>query len=386
MMSNRRFLHLIVIISSVAAVVLCSFSLLVISPAFTKLIIKNTELEAIRVANHLSGSLAADATFAGTKLVIPEKFPADAKIVLQDLGLVKIKVFAADGETAFSTAAADIGKMNTHDYFQEIVAKSKVLTKVVKKESKSLEGQTYAVDVVETYVPVTVAGKFVGAFEIYFDITDEKQALNALLFRLNGLMLAIAVCLLAAMLIISWRAKLNFIAQEKAEQKILEQREALLVQNSELSVINEVSQAISTSIDLNTLLPIILKTVVERLAILRIAKKGGIFIINGEQMVLVTHLGHTEEFLKMHEGMTTADCLCGQAARTGKVIISMDSHADCQHTFRYPSMEPHGHIIVPLSSGTRVVGVLYLYLPEGLTVDDTYRDLLKSIGDRKSVV
>jgi diguanylate cyclase (GGDEF)-like protein len=182
------------------------------------------------------------------------------------------------------------------------------------------------------------------------------------------------------MLTISWRAKINLALHEKAERKIIEQSRILLEKNGELSVINDVSRVLSTSIELEKLLPSILKTVVERLAILKIAHKGGIFIVNGDKMQLVTHLGHSEEFLKMHEGMTTADCLCGQAARSGKVIISTNSHLDCQHTFRYPTMEPHGHIVVPLTSGTRVMGVLYLYLPEGLTVDDTYRDLLQSIG------
>ena len=380
MMSNRGFLRLIVSTSCAAALMLCAVSLLVITPTFTRLIVKNNELEAIRVANHLIGNLTAEQGLTDQGLSVPEQFRSETARTVKDLGLAKIKLFDPDGKTIFSTAEADIGKMNTHDYFREVVAKGQVLTKVVKKENKSLEGQTYAVDVVETYVPMMQGGRFLGAFEIYLDITAEKEELSRRLIWLNGLMLTIAASLLTAMLVISWRARLHLAIQETAERKIIEQSRALMEKNGELSVINDVSRVLSTSIELETLLPTILKTVVERLSILRIAHKGGIFIVNGDRMELVTHLGHTEEFLKMHEGMTTADCLCGQAAKSGKVIISSNSHLDCQHTFRYPTMEPHGHIIVPLTSGVRVVGVLYLYLPEGLAVDDAYRDLLQSIG------
>lgn len=380
MLSNRQFLRLVVTVSCLAAIVLCSFSLQIISPAFTRLTIKNTEAEAVRVAQLLLGSLYSESAFSGDSPVLSPAFRQEATRIVKDLNVVKIKVFAPSGKTLFSTVESDNGATNTHDYFQTIVAKGGVLTKVVKKETKSLEGQTFSVDVVETYVPVMIEGRFAGAFEIYLDITAKKRELNALLFRLNALMVTIAVGLLAAMLIISWRARINFIAQEKAEQKILEQSAALLSKNGELSMVNDLSQVLSTSIDPTTLLPAILKTVVERLAILRISPKGGIFIINGEKMELVTHLGHSAEFVKMHEGITTADCLCGQAAQTGKVIISTDSHSDSLHTISYPGMEPHGHIIVPLTSGAKVMGILCLYLPEGVTIDVSYRTLLQSIG------
>ncbi len=301
---------------------------------------------------------------------------------VRDFGLMKIKLFAPDGKTLFSTAPADIGVINRHDYFHRQVVRGEVFTKVIRKDDKSLENQMVTVDVVETYVPIMAEGKFIGAFEIYLEITEEIRVLEGLLFRTNGLMLLAAVGLFVALLVISRRALINFAAHERAQRRIVEQSEELLNRNNELSVINDISRVLSGSTEMRDLLPQILETVVDRLAVLRLARKGGIMLVNGDRMELVAHLGHPESFLALHQNLTTRDCLCGLAARTGEVICSADSHDDAHHTIVYPGMEPHGHIIVPLRSGTRVVGVLYLYLPVDTDVEESNLELLKSIGNQ----
>ncbi|MBU0676186.1 MAG: sensor domain-containing diguanylate cyclase [Proteobacteria bacterium] len=381
-LSNRGILRLIVSTSFLIALVLAAFSLLIVTPSFTKMVEKNTEQEAVRVARHLMEMLETNATLTNESIKTTTAFQHMATKVVNDLDVVKIKLFSSFGETIYSTSSLDIGKLNEHDYFQDVVAQGKILTKHVKKENKSLEGQVYSVDVVETYVPIMVEGQFLGAFEIYLDITKEVEDLGSLLFMLNGVMLTIASCLILAMLFISWRALLNFIAQEHAEEMILAQGRELATKNSELSVINTISQTLSSSIDLDNLLPKILQTVIDRLAVLRLARKGGIFLLNGDRLELATHIGHPEEFLSLHENLTINDCLCGLAARTGEVVYSANSHEDEHHTICYPGMDPHGHIIIPLLSGKKVVGVLYLYLPAGIEVDRSNRELLKSIGNQ----
>lgn len=379
-MSNRTLLRLIITTSFLAVIILSCLSIFVLSPAYKRLIIKNTEREAVKVARHLKELLLVEENRSRVSMV--PGFEQQVGMVLQDFGLMKLKLFAANGETLFSTASQDIGVINLYDYFHQQVARGEVFTKVVRKNQKSLEGQIVAVDVVETYVPIMLEGRFLGAFEIYLDITEDIKGLEELLYRTNGLMLLVASGLFAALLVISWKALLNFTAHARAERKIIEQSEELQIKNNELSVINDVSHALSTSIDLVALLPKILETVVERLAVLRLARKGGIMLIKGERMELVAHLGHPESFLALHENLTINDCLCGLAARTGELIYSANSHEDEQHTICYPGMEPHGHLIIPLHSGNKVVGVLYLYLPAGTEVEESNRELLMSIGNQ----
>ena len=382
-MSSKTFLRLIVSTSLIAVILLTCFSIFFLSPAFTKLIIKNTEFEAIKVARHLSEIFVQQGHPVAKDL--PHGFAESIQLAVADFGLMKIKVFAPDGETVYSTSPQDIGKINEYDYFHKLVAQGQVFTKVVKKDRLSLGKQVVTMDVVETYVPIMYQGKFAGAFEVYFDITANKEALGALLFKSNTLMLLIAAGLLLALLVISEIARRSFTKQEQAEQKIIRQSLDLQEKNSELSVLNDISETLSTSIDLDTLLPKVLATIVNRLAILRVEHKGGIFLINDDRMELVAHLGHPQAFMDLHANMTVQDCLCGLAARTGEIVLSKNSDEDCRHTIRHPGMPPHGHIIVPLISANKVLGVLYLYLPADVELVQDKRDLLHSLGNQLGI-
>jgi diguanylate cyclase (GGDEF)-like protein len=213
-MSNRNFLLFIVVTSVIAVTILTSFSIFFIAPSFSNLIVKNTESEAVKVGQHLSehfritGKVSKD---------LPADFPEAVTLAVANFGLMKIKVFAPDGETVFSTSENDIGQINERDYFHNIVAKGGVHTKLVKKDTKSLEDQVVLTDVVETYVPVMNAGNFTGAFEIYYDITDNLNELDDLLFRVHSLLLIIAAGLILALLVISFIAKQSILKQELAE-------------------------------------------------------------------------------------------------------------------------------------------------------------------------
>jgi diguanylate cyclase (GGDEF)-like protein len=379
-MSNRTLLYMITSTSFLAVIILSCLGIFVLSPAYKRLIIKNTEIEAVKIARHLQETLVIEGDLDQVSLA--PGFDQFVTKSVRDFGLMKLKLFAADGKMIFSTAAGEIGTINRHDYFHQKVARGEVFTKVVRKDEKSLEGQAVTVDVVETYVPIMVEGRFLGSFEIYLEITDNFQELQSLLNRSNGLMLLVGIGLLLALLVISGTAMRNFIAHEQAERKIIEQSRELQLRNNELSVINDVSRVLSSSLDLADLLPKILETVIDRLAILRLLRLGGIMLVNGERLILAAHLGHSEAFLVKHQNLTINDCLCGLAARTGEVVYSANSHLDERHTICDHGTTPHGHIIIPLLSGQRVLGVMYLYLPADNAIDESNRELLKSIGNQ----
>ena len=375
-MSNRNFLRLVVVISLVAVVSLTCFSILFLSPSFTNLIINNTELEAIKVGRHLSEPFREIDKITRE---LPSGFTEMAEQAAADFGLMKIKVFAPDGEIVFSSSEKDIGKINEKDYFHNIVAKGGVFTKVVKKDTKSLEDQMISIDVVETYVPIMHGGSFRGAFEIYFDITDIKKKLDSLLLNSHALLLLIAGGLMLAILVVSFIARRSFINREQANEKNIRQSRDLQEKNSELSMLNDVSRVLSKSMELEILLPLVLETIVNNLPVFNLGKKGGIMLVDGEKMKLVAHLGHDDSFMKKHENISINDCLCGLAVRSGEIIIS-NSHTDKRHTICYDNMQPHGHIIVPFKSANKVVGVLYLYVPADSNLEELNSNLLENLS------
>ncbi len=260
-MKHKHTVQLIVGISLVTVVSLSCFSLFFLSPAFNNLVIENARTEAVKVGGHLSEMFQ----FQGE---ITEELPANFHEVtdkaVSDFGLLKIKLFAADGKTVYSSSEEDIGRINKNDYFHDIVATGQPYAKVVKKNTRSLEGQMVDLDVVETYVPIMKEGRFAGAFEIYLDITDNIKELDRLLLSSNTLLLILAFGLLMIIAFTAFIARSSFKKQELAEKKIILQSRDLAEKNSELNridkerieLIEELKEALSKIKTLYGILPI----------------------------------------------------------------------------------------------------------------------------------
>ena len=207
------------IVSLVVTIAIPIFSAFWIIPAFTQQLISRTEDQAVRTATHVRS------------MIIPEKGDLkkeslsaisldEIETVKRDLQLEKLKIFSKSGETIFSTHAKDIGEINKKDYFHNTVAKGNVFTKVARKDSRSLEGRVVTSDVVETYVPIMRNSTFMGAFEIYYDITDSKKKLDRLLTQTYSLLFGIAAILLLAVIVILFKASQNIIERDQASEAL----------------------------------------------------------------------------------------------------------------------------------------------------------------------
>ena len=175
-----KFLKKIALFVLVSATAGFAINNYVIYPLFTSLVQKNTEGEAIRVAKHISVNFFPEESTASK--IPPPSFINELK---NDFELMKLKSFDSKGRTIFSTDPKEIGEINTRAYFQTVVAKGSVYTKLVQKSALSMEGKSVTTDVVETYVPVMRSGTFRGAFELYYDVSDENKAMKRALFSSN---------------------------------------------------------------------------------------------------------------------------------------------------------------------------------------------------------
>jgi len=170
----------------------------------------------------------------------------------------------------------------------------------------------------------------------------------------------------------------------KIEKELADAQRAVAESQKELSILYEVSSAISQTIDLDKLFTIIFDTIIG-IDILTVQKKGGIFFIEGDRLKLVSHIGFPEELIDYHKKLRVGDCLCGLAAQKREVIISSDCTTDKRHTIAYTGMREHGHIIIPLNARGTVKGILCLYLPPNITVDDGTVKLLYALGNQIGV-
>jgi two-component system sensor histidine kinase DegS len=164
-----------------------------------------------------------------------------------------------------------------------------------------------------------------------------------------------------------------------------QEREKRLRQKAieELETVNAIAVTVSQSLDLDEILD---KALGKVLKVTRLEAKGGIFLLDeGEQKLhLKVHQGVSPEFVRREAEIAVGECLCGLVAESGEVLLTDDSFDDAQHT-RCRELDPHSHIVVPLKSKDRVLGVMFLYVRGSYRPSAADKRLFASIGNQIGV-
>ncbi|HIJ89496.1 MAG: diguanylate cyclase [Desulfobulbaceae bacterium] len=172
---------------------------------------------------------------------------------------------------------------------------------------------------------------------------------------------------------------MTYAIQRKKEQEELRRK------NADLAILYQVSQTINQSLNLDETLAEVLEAIT-CIEMLSLEKRGALFLLKDEQLVLAHEVGHGQEvvprFLDDHRTCGFDTCLCGLAARSGEIVVSLNSETDKRHTLQYPEIPAHGHIVIPLKAKNRLAGVLCLYLPVNTEVEKDKMELLIALGNQ----
>ena len=220
---KNHFLRNILILSVIIAIGLILYNTFLITPSFTTLLINATENDAVRITRHLASSmLVSETTEIGKDSLNAQLLKTEIEKIKKDFELMNFKAFSPSGEIVFSADQNEVGEINQKRYFHDIVAKGKVHAKVVPKDDESLEGRKVTRDVLETYVPLMNNGKFLGALEIYYDITDRKKHLDKLLSQSSTIVIVFASALLIAIIFMLYQENLAIKKRRQLEEERLQ--------------------------------------------------------------------------------------------------------------------------------------------------------------------
>ncbi|MGW8192728.1 MAG: GGDEF domain-containing protein [Desulforhopalus sp.] len=214
----NRFVKVLLVMVVVVAVAMPLLHYFYIYPLFTRELQKSSEDLSIQYASHLMRTLFADEQ--NHTIFLTDDIRRELHNVAKDLSLVKIKIFSDSGEVIFSTSEEDIGTVNTHDYFQQFVKQGRPLSNVAQKQTKTLDGNMTTRDVLETYVPIMHNRKFVGAFEIYYDITAEKHSLDQLISKIAAQLFFISMLLIITIVLVFLRLETMLKERQGMEEEL----------------------------------------------------------------------------------------------------------------------------------------------------------------------
>lgn len=193
-MFKTRFLRNSFFLTLILLIVLPMYTMLITYPSFRDLLTRFTEEHAIQLANHLTELVVMHEQNGEKKtlsLKVTSEFTHKTILIADTFHLYKYRLFDASGRIVHSSHLKEIGTLNTHAYFKEVIAKGNVFSNVVQKNHQNMENEKLTIDVVETYVPIIVENQFLGAFEIYFDITKWRKQMDAIVTQASMMLLII---------------------------------------------------------------------------------------------------------------------------------------------------------------------------------------------------
>lgn len=236
----------IFLICFMIAIALFSYSRFYIMPVFSNLLIQNIEKEAERTAEYLSAILLARQPYENmdslpgaqpdlsTRLMMNLKeaqFTENIRERIKEaqfyLHLEKLKFFDSSGKIVYSTDGEDVGAINTKPYFLEQVAKGQRFSKIVHKNAESAENRLLNIDVAEIYIPLMNRAKFQGALEIYYDISQRKQALDTLVSKTLMVIYSLTIVFLISVGFVLNKASVQMIHRRKLDNELQEANHTL---------------------------------------------------------------------------------------------------------------------------------------------------------------
>lgn len=157
----------------------------------------------------------------------------------------------------------------------------------------------------------------------------------------------------------------------------LEQR--LLNRTRQLDAITSVALVLRQAGNLREVLHNSLLKVLDSLA--GMEPWGGIFLCDesGERLVLAAHVGLDKEFVRKESVINMGECLCGHAAATGEIVYTEGACEDPRHT-RDSVGGGHPHVITPIKTHDRILGVLVLYPEKHVKLGSSDLQMLETIG------
>jgi PAS domain S-box-containing protein len=220
------FLRNILIVCLCVAILFPLYNWIYLKPSYRQMLASFSVEEAQRIAAHLVhmleiGGQPLSPTTVGTRM------PAAVQAFKSDFQIDNFKLFGPRGKVVYATDTQELGRINTEPHFINRVARGKPFARFVASGSRLQGGRLALRDIVEVYVPVMAEQAFLGAVAFYFDITNDKQSLDMLLYRSDLVLGLIALIMMATVAIILFKTGGAMLQHRKIDMTLHQARDQL---------------------------------------------------------------------------------------------------------------------------------------------------------------
>ena len=160
-----------------------------IFPAFESVAVELAESEAAGLARHMSLMVTRD----GKLLPSVEMEPIVRDFVRDSQHVSGVKVYSAPAVVMYSYPPGAEGEVLRKPGFWETLQSGREYSKLKRRGMRTEEGIPLEADVLEVYIPIIHGGLFYGAFEVYYDLSQEVSRVKSTVYRVSAVMLVVAM-------------------------------------------------------------------------------------------------------------------------------------------------------------------------------------------------
>jgi diguanylate cyclase (GGDEF)-like protein/PAS domain S-box-containing protein len=218
-----KSLRYIFFVSLAIAIAFPLINIFLVYPLFSGLLIADATENAVNVAKHLRPPTEDFENLARLESSLM-KMPQQLK---EDFNLYKIRFISRDGTILYSTTPEEDGSVGDTTFAGNAIAKGEPVARLVQKEADTQNGRPVQLDVVESYVPVMDGKKFLGAFDVYSDITSSKHRLDRTVLYSSVIPFAASGSFMLMILFLLRRARNDLERRRKVEEELRFHRDSL---------------------------------------------------------------------------------------------------------------------------------------------------------------
>ena len=218
-MYRRGILNLITVVSIVLVLSLPLYLKFVAYPSYKSFLATNTEKALEKLATNLvENHFSLNKHLSDQPLnmsLISDHLIEEIHYYQEITGIPKVKIFSTKGVIVYSSDPDDIGNPTSKTFFQQMLQDGKPRSELKVTPAEGDNEQTQYL--LEAYVPIFVDGNAIGAFELYYDITDLNASLEDMKQNEQKILIPVIILLLSGGIISAWLARrsINELARTK---------------------------------------------------------------------------------------------------------------------------------------------------------------------------